>query len=534
MAFPSGHQAADSLTSAFLDGEQIMKHHHRRVEHVLPLAICGLIVFSNLWPCARCTAQQLSEATREQIDQVAAALIDRAEIPGLSLAIAVDNELVYSRGWGLADVENAVPVTPQTRFRTASIAKPITAAVVMSLVDAGTLDLDADIREYCPDYPAKQWSICSRQLLGHLAGVRHYKNRTESSATDHYFDLRSALATFKDDPLLHEPGSKYLYSSFGYNLLGSVAEGAAQQPFAQLLDELVLQPAEMSMTVVDDHFAVIPHRARGYIRPGPTSFGAVSSGSARPWHVANASLHDTSMKIPGGGLLSTPADLVRFAAALNRSAAQPPPRASCRTSQQTHSGEQTGYGLGWRVAYRSGQRMVSHTGGRGTSTVLLLFPESGTAVACATCRTPADRCSNRHGKPGHAERDRRFSATGLCSRIDPLRGHERDRTEADSRSVHRGWSWRSGRLVGRIWILGRRRYATGYRSLIYRVGSVSKLFTDLAVMTLAESGQVDIDAPVQRYLPDFQPDNPYDKPDHPAACVPSLRAGPRVPGGQLF
>ena len=116
---------------------------------------------------------------------------------------------------------NAVPATADTRYRTASVAKPLTATIVMSLAEQGQLDLDAPVQRYCPEYPTKEWPLTTRHLLGHLGGVRHYKNPQEASSTQHYFDLRSALSTFAADPLLHEPGSKFLYSSFGYNLLGS-------------------------------------------------------------------------------------------------------------------------------------------------------------------------------------------------------------------------------------------------------------------------------------------------------------------------
>ena len=202
----------------------------------------------------------------EQVETIVGKLMAERRIPGLSVSIAIDKQLVYEKAFGQADLEHAVPATFETRFRTASVAKPMTAAVILSLADEGKIDLDADIRTCCADFPEKQWKVTTRQLLGHLGGVRHYKSSAEASSTEHFFSLQSALATFKDDPLLHEPGSKFLYSSFGYNLLGSIAEGAGGKPFPQLLQERVLDSAGMSLTVIDDQSAIIPGRSRGYIR----------------------------------------------------------------------------------------------------------------------------------------------------------------------------------------------------------------------------------------------------------------------------
>jgi CubicO group peptidase (beta-lactamase class C family) len=111
-------------------------------------------------------------------------------IPGLSVAIAVGNQVVYSNGFGMADLENSIPAKATTVYRTASIAKPMTAVAVMRLAEQGKLDLDAPIQKYCRAFPEKNYPVTARQLLGHLAGVRHYKARGESAGTEHFFTCR--------------------------------------------------------------------------------------------------------------------------------------------------------------------------------------------------------------------------------------------------------------------------------------------------------------------------------------------------------
>lgn len=320
----------------------------------------------------------------EEIEMLIRGSIEKQGIPGLSVAIGVNNELVYAKAFGQADVENEVPVSTDTRFRTASIAKTMTAVAVMSLVEDSKIDLDAVVQTYCPDYSAKRWPLTTRHLLGHLGGVRHYNSNDEGYSTARFYSLKSALSTFKDDPLLHEPGTKYLYSSFGYNLLGSVAEGASGEKFIDLLQERIFERAEMKSTVVDDQFTLIPHRTRGYERPTVSTVrNRGAEGVLKPGELYNAPFHDTSMKIPGGGLLSTPSELVRFAIALNQNKLlTPATRKLMWTSQTTSDGESTSYGLGWRIKSADSKRIVYHTGAQaGTATVLFLVPESGTAVA---------------------------------------------------------------------------------------------------------------------------------------------------------
>ena len=116
----------------------------------------------------------LPPAAAAEIDAFIRAEQDSARVPGLSVAVAFRHQLLYSNGFGSADLEHRVPVTDRTVFRTASIAKPITATALMQLVEQGRVDLDAPIQKYCPAFPVKPWPITPRLILGHLAGIRHY------------------------------------------------------------------------------------------------------------------------------------------------------------------------------------------------------------------------------------------------------------------------------------------------------------------------------------------------------------------------
>ena len=241
------------------------------------------------------TGNGLSKTQLEKIETEIATWMAKHKAPALSVAVVAGGQMRWSKGYGLADVENSVPAKADTVYRLASIAKSITATAVMQLVEQGKIDLDAPVQKYCAAFPEKQYPITARQLLTHTTGIRHNK-LDEIFTARHFNSIGDALTTFKDDPLLHEPEMKYSYSTPGYTLLGCAIEGASGASYLDYVRENIFKPSGMTRTQVDDVFSIIPHRARGYRK--------TSTGDAE-----NAPLHDTSIKIPGGGLVSTAEDL---------------------------------------------------------------------------------------------------------------------------------------------------------------------------------------------------------------------------------
>ncbi len=349
------------------------------------LMICGL---GGLCNGPELFAQQTTLNTQAQteIEAVVAREKQRLQIPGLSICIAIKNQIRYAKAFGLSDVENSVPVTTQTVFRTASIAKPMTAIAVMQLVEQQKVELDSPIQTYLPQFPKKRWPLTTRNLLGHLGGVRHYKVRGESAGTTHYLSNQSAFEIFAADPLVHEPGSKFLYTTYGYCLLGGVIEGASSEPYTRFMKENVFEKAGMKRTQIDHHFSIIPDRSRGYLlaTQKASSLPKDEWVDIKPGELTRAALHDTSMKVPGGGILSTPTDLVRFAIAVNQDElVSAESKELMWTRQTTTTGKLSNYGLGWNVKKLSdGKKRISHSGGQaGVTTLLLIYPDQGLVLA---------------------------------------------------------------------------------------------------------------------------------------------------------
>jgi serine beta-lactamase-like protein LACTB, mitochondrial len=317
--------------------------------------------------------KSLSPEKRVQIEKAVSAFMAANSVPGISASVLQDGQPVWAEGFGMADLENFVPATPATLYRLASLSKPITATAVMQLWERGKLDLDAPVQKYCPAFPQKEAPITTRQLLGHLGGIRHYdpdgKRDIPPDSARHFSSMEESLQVFAADPLVAKPGTKFNYSTYGYTVVGCVLEGAAAQKYMDYVRENLFRPAGMETTYEDEFFAIIPHRTRWYHKE--------ASGA-----VHNAGVLDSSYKIPGGGLVSSADDMARYGAAiLADKLVRRSTRDAMWTPQRAADGSQNGYALGWGTGTESGVKIVAHTGGQqGTSTSLLLVPERNAGI----------------------------------------------------------------------------------------------------------------------------------------------------------
>ena len=305
----------------------------------------------------------------EQARAIAKEWIGRG-IPGLSLAVAVDGQVVYSEGFGYADLEERVPAWATTKFRIGSVSKPLTAAALVQLVEAGKLDLDAPVQKYVPTFPEKNGKITPRLLAGHLGGIRHYEG-DEFQITRHYESVADGLKIFQGDPLVAPPGTKFSYSSYGYNLLSAVIESASGETFLPYMHEHVFGPLGLRRTTEDQPAEIIEQRTRFYTR-------------AKDKSVVNAAFVDNSYKWAGGGFLSTAEDLAKFGSALLQPGfLKPEALRLLFTSQKTVDGKESGYGMGWFIGKsKSGQRIYEHSGGSvGGTSQLILYPDAHVVVA---------------------------------------------------------------------------------------------------------------------------------------------------------
>jgi CubicO group peptidase (beta-lactamase class C family) len=320
---------------------------------------------------------QIGSPPGTAIDRLVTGYVSNHHVPGLSVAVIDRGRVFLTQGYGLADVENNVPATADTIYRIASISKSITATGALKLVEAGKLDLDAPVQKYCPDFPTKPWPITTREVLSHQSGIRDYRNEEESSNTRHYTSIKEALPQFANDPLEFEPGTRMQYTSYGYILLGCVMEGASGTSYDGYMRQAIFEPAQMPATLLDDVFAIIPHRSRGY---------RLSAGG----ELQNAVFVDVSNKPPGSGINSSARDMGNFVAALyTAKLVSKAMLEQMLTPATTRDGKATISGLGFFLGgpigkYRELQEAGHGGDQQGVSSVLYLLPEKEFGVVILT------------------------------------------------------------------------------------------------------------------------------------------------------
>ena len=253
-----------------------MKTTRKKNRRVMHAAAALLICFAAFLASGAVSSYAQTAASQVTVASPYAAASDNANrqakewiargTPGLALAVAVDGKIVYSEGFGFADLEERVPVWPTTKFRIGSISKPLTAVGLMELVQSGKMDLDAPIQKYVPSFPDKGALITVRMVGGHLGGIRHYQGE-EFVIQRHYANVTEGLAIFKNDPLVSPPGTKFNYSSYGFNLLSAAIESASGQDFLSYMQASVFTPMGLVHTTPDLNSQIVEQRSRFYELP---------------------------------------------------------------------------------------------------------------------------------------------------------------------------------------------------------------------------------------------------------------------------
>jgi serine beta-lactamase-like protein LACTB len=315
----------------------------------------------------------------ERARQAVRTSVSEQNLPGVSVAVGLGGEIVWAEGFGYADLEDRIPVSPSTRFRIGTASKALTSAGVGLLLEQQRLRLDEPIRTYVPAWPETPWPVTLRQVMGHTAGIGN-----DGGDEGPLFSTRcerpvEALEAFADDALRFEPGTQYRYSSYGWILVSSAVEYASQEPFLTFMHTHVFAPLGMQDTRADSATTPILDGASSYF---PRYGGDPKYG-----------LHDTrpldySCYAGASAFLSTPSDLVRFGLAIDGGTLLKPETVRLlQTSQTLRDGKATGYGLGWDLETvtlaGTPTTAIGHDGDilAGTVASLMTFPDRGLVVA---------------------------------------------------------------------------------------------------------------------------------------------------------
>ena len=291
-----------------------------------------------------CVAQN---GVSTKVDDYLKAEMKAQQIPGLSLAVIKDGQLILAKGYGLANVEHQVPVKPETIFQSGSMGKQFTATAVMMLMEDGKLALDDKISKYFPDAPASWQNITIRHLLTHTSGMTDYPpgfDFRRDYTEDELYERAKAI------PLAFQPGDKWSYSNLGYVMLGIVIHKVSGKFYGDFLQERIFKPLDMSTARVISEADIIPNRAAGY---------RLDKDQLKNQNWVSPSLNTTA----DGALYMNVYDMAKWDAALytekllKRSSLE-----QMWTRVKLNNGETQAYGFGWSIGETRGHRFVQHGG----------------------------------------------------------------------------------------------------------------------------------------------------------------------------
>jgi len=297
------------------------------------------------------------------------AKFDGPDRPGACVAVIHDGTFAFKKGYGLAHLEEKIPVGEDTNFRLASVTKQFTAMAILLLKEQGALDYDDPLSRFFPDFPEIGTKITVRHLLNHTSGLIDYENIMPEGLKVPLKD-RDVLELLKTQHGTYfTPGTEYRYSNSGYALLALIVEKVSGMGFASFLKENIFSPLGMNDTVAyEEGITTVPRRAYGYKE---TDAGFVFSDQSL-----------TSSVLGDGGIYTSVLDYFKWDQALYTEGL-----VSRETLQEAFSparladGTLSPYGFGWRFEERQGVRVIYHNGSTcGFSTAVRRVPERQLSV----------------------------------------------------------------------------------------------------------------------------------------------------------
>ena len=236
-------------------------------------------------------------------DSIINSAIEKNDFLGISTGVYSENCGNWLSTAGFLNKRNQKKPNQFSQFRIASISKPMTAVAILQLYEKGIIDLDKPIQNYLPEFPKKEkGDITVRQLLNHTSGVSNYKSDFESVHFTHYPNSIKALDEFKDRELDFEPGSTFIYTSYGYTLLGAIIEKVTGKSYQNYMQKNIWEPSKMTHTDIEDSNLDYENKSDVYIKMGNTFYRIPQN--------------DLSHNYSGGGVQSTAEDMLKFGKAI--------------------------------------------------------------------------------------------------------------------------------------------------------------------------------------------------------------------------
>src|SRR5215510_422107 len=304
----------------------------------------------------------------DRVDVYVKGQIEKWHIPGVSLAVIRDGNVVLAKGYGLANVELSVPATEDTVYELLSVSKEFTAASILLFVEEGKVSMVESVPKYLPDSPAAWKDVTVRHLLSHTSGITDYTDiRPFFEMIRQDASPEKLMKPVKERPLDFAPGTRWRYSNSNYFVLGMILEKVSGKKYADFLEERIFQPLGMMETRVNNMTDIIPNRASGYHWLGEDADqmpSFLSGYHGRKNVLQNAVYISPTRKWAAGAIVSSVRDLIKWDAALQtgklvkRSTVH-----QMWTPAKLKTGAEIDYGLGNELSEARGHRLAGHQGG---------------------------------------------------------------------------------------------------------------------------------------------------------------------------
>lgn len=309
----------------------------------------------------------------DAVDDYINSEMHRQHIQGLSLAVIKDGKVEKLAGYGQANVELKVPVTPQTIFQIQSITKTFTSTAILMLIEEGKIALDDPVSKHLDGTPDSWKNIKIHHLLSHTSGIKDFINEPTASLREDITEEEVFKAT-TPRPLNFQPGEKYAYSNTNYHLLAMIIRKLTGKSYGEFLKERIFNPLNMTDTRIMSWSDIIPNRASGYQWRG----GKLHNGD----YVAGSIL-----AYGGGGILSSAADMAKWATALDdEKLLKKSTIEKAWAATKLNNGTMSGYGLGWGVGQTNGHRFLAHSGAHmtGFTSALIKYRDDALSIVILT------------------------------------------------------------------------------------------------------------------------------------------------------
>jgi D-alanyl-D-alanine carboxypeptidase len=339
----------------------------RRMPHIRAALTCTAALLSHA-----ATAQP-DPARTEKADAIMRHAMEAGPYPGISVSIEQRGKTVYQRGFGYADLERKIPVTPQTRFPIGSITKSFTCLSVMQLGAAGRIGLDKTAGDYLPDLPAPSRDITIRQLLTHTSGIPNYTELPDFPMDKSVgLSRKDVVGYFASKPLLFRPGTVFNYSNSDTYLLGLIVEAVGGQSYDRYVETNILKRFGMTRSAFDARDDGATDRARGYHR--------TADGFRRSLP------YDFEIPFAAGALVSTTPDMLRYRRGMFGPKTSAKVRDLALTQSPMADGTPNPYMLGCLVeSSLDGHRKITHAGEVfGFAADYAYYPDDDLTIAIAT------------------------------------------------------------------------------------------------------------------------------------------------------